>query len=131
MRTGSHRNVLVRGQHRKEAVVFALGSATPLTSLNADRAAAQIVAAARAGRAHSTPGTQARAAEILHALVPGLVDELLAFATHRLLPGPARHSAGDLAKMSRDLDLGVVTRVFPTRAAVRFNQPSAVGEGSR
>ncbi|MBV8097744.1 MAG: SDR family oxidoreductase, partial [Verrucomicrobia bacterium] len=38
MRTGSHKNALFKGDHRKEFTWFSLGAANPLISMGADRA---------------------------------------------------------------------------------------------
>ena len=128
MRTGSHRNVVVRGQHKSEARLFAAMSATPLTSMRADRAARIVLDAVRFGRAHVSPGWQARMLEAMHALAPELLATLMTVAAARLLPGAAPGAGGNQARLSRDLDLGAVTSVFPSRAAAAFNQPVARGE---
>jgi NAD(P)-dependent dehydrogenase (short-subunit alcohol dehydrogenase family) len=131
MRTGSHRNVLVRGDHRNEARWFGLGTATSLTSMNADRAARQIVEAARAGRPRLTPGWQGRLGIAMNGVAPGLVALVSAAVVRFVLPpASARADAGEL-KASRDLDLGRAAAFMPSRAARRFNQPVAVGETVR
>ena len=128
MRTGSHRNVIVRGLHKTEARLFGAMSATPVTSMGADRAARMVLDAVRSGRAHVSPGWQARMLETMHALAPELLATLMAVAAVRLLPGAAQDAGGDQARLSRDLDLGAVTSVFPSGAAAAFNQPVARGE---
>jgi NAD(P)-dependent dehydrogenase (short-subunit alcohol dehydrogenase family) len=128
MRTGSHRNVVVRGRHRREAQWFGLASATPLTSMSADRSAALVLAAARAGRAHVTCGWQARTAEVLNAVAPEVVAAAMSAAAAMILPGPDQSGEGAEARLSRDLDLGSVASILPTRAARAFNQPLAVDE---
>src|SRR5690606_11704189 len=70
MRTGSHARAVLRGQHRAEARWFAASMLTPVTSMRPPRAARQIVDACVEGRAHVTPGIQARAVEILQGLAP-------------------------------------------------------------
>jgi short-subunit dehydrogenase len=47
LRTGSHKNALFKGDHRKEFTWFSLGAGNPLVSMNADRAARQILEAMR------------------------------------------------------------------------------------
>jgi short-subunit dehydrogenase len=128
MRTGSHRNVVVRGRHRAEATMFGAMSATSLTSMRADRAARIVLEAVRRGRAQVTPGWQARMLETLHAMTPELLASLMATATRHVLPGTAPGDEGDQARMSRDLDLGIAAAAFPSRAAAAFNQPVARGE---
>jgi short-subunit dehydrogenase len=129
MRTGSHRNVWVRGQHEREAAWFALASATSLTSMSVSRAARQLVDACVRGRATVTPGWQARAATWAHTMAPELVAALLTGAASYLLPSSRRTSATDEGRLSRDLSLGWVAKALPTRAAARWNQRIAADEG--
>ena len=128
MQTGSHRNVLVRGQHAKEATWFALGTASRLTSLDADVAATRIVEAARARRASVTPGWQARVASLGHVLSPALSAALTTAVTRLLLPSPAADGQGDRGRLSRDLDLGATAGWFATDAAREYNQRVAPDE---
>jgi NAD(P)-dependent dehydrogenase (short-subunit alcohol dehydrogenase family) len=128
MQTGSHRNVVVRGQHRKEAIWFALGTATRLTATNAAAAARTIVDAARDRRANVTPGWPARIAEVVHVLTPELTAALSAAVSKWALPAPTPYVEGDEARESRDLDTRPAARVFATRHAVRFNQHLAPDE---
>ena len=125
IRTGSHRNVVVRGQHRREAQWFGLASATPASSMAASRAARQIVAAIRARRAAVTPGIQARAGEVANVLAPELVAAAMAMVAS-LLPRPTGPD-GDRGRRSHALDLGWVESLLPRRAARRFNQPMVAG----
>ncbi|MCC7007392.1 MAG: hypothetical protein IT184_01105 [Acidobacteria bacterium] len=130
MRTGSHRNPLVRGQHKKEAVLFALAG-SPLTAIDAGRAAAMIVEASRIGRARIAPGWPARAAQLLQAAAPEAAAALLAALATWVLPGPAPRPAGDRGRQSRDIDTGVLARVFATEAARRYNQRISPDEAAQ
>ncbi len=87
MRVGSHLAALFKGRHEREFLAFALSAATPLTSINAERAARQIVEACRRGDPELTITVQARTAARLYALAPALVARALSL-TARLLPGP-------------------------------------------
>jgi NAD(P)-dependent dehydrogenase (short-subunit alcohol dehydrogenase family) len=127
MRTGSHRNVKTRGRHRAEARWFALAGATSLTSMQVDRAAAQIVRAVRQRRARLTVGVQARTAHVLDTLVPGLSAAVMALAA-RALPASSTHPDAVQSVWSRDLDLGWITSLLPSGAAARMNQPVALDE---
>ncbi|MBV8584837.1 MAG: SDR family oxidoreductase [Verrucomicrobia bacterium] len=90
MRTGSHKNALFKGAHRKEFAWFSLGAANPLISMGADRAAKQIVNAARKRRASLTITLPAGAVVVAQALFPNLVARVLGIVA-KLLPGmPAR-----------------------------------------
>jgi len=131
MRTGSHRNVVVRGHHHTEAAWFALLTATPLTSMDAERAARQIVDAAQRGDATVTPGWQAQLATVVQALAPAAMAMVMAFAAKALLPGPVRSPAGDRPRYSKDLGLAPLSSLFPTPAAERLNQTIAADEVSR
>ncbi|MFX8949709.1 SDR family NAD(P)-dependent oxidoreductase, partial [Acinetobacter baumannii] len=51
MRTGSHENAYFKGQHTTEYTLFSLGGGSPLMSMNAERAARQIIAACQYGDA--------------------------------------------------------------------------------
>jgi NAD(P)-dependent dehydrogenase (short-subunit alcohol dehydrogenase family) len=87
MRTGSPRNATFKGQHRAEYAWFAISDSLPVTSIQAERAARQIVAATRRGQAELVITTQARLAVKFHALFPEATADLLALV-NRLLPGP-------------------------------------------
>ena len=50
MRTGSHINALFKGQHRKEFALFSLANGLPFTSVSAESAARQIIAAVAGGK---------------------------------------------------------------------------------
>ncbi len=86
MRTGSAINALFKGRHRDEYTWFALGDATPLTAMNAERAARQIIRAMCLGEAEVTLSIQAKLAARVYGLAPGLVQDALALVD-RLLPG--------------------------------------------
>ncbi len=85
MRTGSPRNALFKGQHRKEYAWFAIGDALPITSMDASRAARRIVQASIYGQAEVVLSWQAKLASLVTALAPGLTAELAAIA-NRCLP---------------------------------------------
>jgi short-subunit dehydrogenase len=87
MRTGSPRNATFKGRHRAEYAWFAISDSLPVTSINAERAAAQIIDACRRGRAELVITTQAQAAVKFRALFPEAAADILA-AVNRLLPGP-------------------------------------------
>ena len=128
MRTGSHRNAVVRGQHQAEATWFALGTATPMTAMSADRAARIIVNAVAERRARVAPGWPSRAAEIMQSVLPGVTSAMAVAAVRWVLPDPAASSDGNVSRRSRDLDLGRITRLFATEAAARWNQHVAPDE---
>jgi NAD(P)-dependent dehydrogenase (short-subunit alcohol dehydrogenase family) len=85
MRTGSPRNASFKGQHRAEYAWFSISGSLPLLSIDADRAARQIVAACRAGAPEVILSLPAQVATRVHGLLPGLTSEVLALVA-RLLP---------------------------------------------
>lgn len=127
MRTGGHRNALVRGQHQKEAAWFALGSSR-LSAISAERAARTIVEAVRRRAARVAPGWPSRAAEVVQALAPELSAGIATAAVRFVLPSPAQGQAGDLGRASSDIDLGRLARLLPTDAAETLNQRVASDE---
>ncbi|MDT7808339.1 MAG: hypothetical protein QOJ70_2152 [Acidobacteriota bacterium] len=86
MRTGSPRNATFKGRHRAEYAWFAVSDSLPVSSINAERAASQIIAACRRGQAELVITTQAVAAVKFRALFPEATADLLAIV-NRLLPG--------------------------------------------
>ena len=85
LRTGSHKNAFFKGQHRKEFAWFSLGASNPLISMDADRAAGQILDAARRRRPELTIILAARLAAVAQALLPNVTANLMKL-TARLLP---------------------------------------------
>jgi NAD(P)-dependent dehydrogenase (short-subunit alcohol dehydrogenase family) len=85
MRTGSPRNADFKGRHRAEYAWFAISDSLPGLSLDAERAARQIVEACRAGVPEVILSVPAQVAARVQGLLPGLTGEALAVAA-RLLP---------------------------------------------
>jgi short-subunit dehydrogenase len=102
MRTGSIVNALIKGQHRAEYTAFALSDSLPGSSVNAERAARQIIEACRHGDARLTISAAAKIVATLDALAPGVVAAGFALA-NRLLPGPT-DSTGDIAKTGAECE---------------------------
>jgi short-subunit dehydrogenase len=86
LRTGSPRHALFKGRHRAEYAWFSISDALPLISMDADRAARQIVEALRRGTAERVLSLPAEIAAVARALFPGLSAGLLD-RVNRLLPG--------------------------------------------
>ena len=87
MRTGSPRNATFKGRHRAEYAWFAISDSLPVTSINAERAASQIINACRRGEAELIITTQAFMAARFRALFPEAAADMLA-VVNRLLPAP-------------------------------------------
>jgi short-subunit dehydrogenase len=123
MRTGSYVNAKFRGRHRDEFRWFAAMSATPVTAINADRAAKLIVEACREGRATLTPGMRARLAVLLNAIAPNAFAGLNATVDRALLPRPDRSPLGDAARRGLQVDPGAVKAILSDRTRRQFHQP--------
>jgi NAD(P)-dependent dehydrogenase (short-subunit alcohol dehydrogenase family) len=87
MRTGSPRNANFKGQHRAEYAWFSISDSLPVSSIQAERAARQIVSACKRGQAQLVITTQAQLAVKFHELFPEATADILALV-NRLLPGP-------------------------------------------
>lgn len=85
MRTGSPRNAFFKGRHRAEYAWFAISDSLPVSSMNALRAARQIIEATKRGDAEITLSIQAKLAARFHGLFPGATADLLSIV-NRLLP---------------------------------------------
>jgi hypothetical protein len=85
MRTGSPRNASFKGKHRAEYAWFSISDSLPFTSINAERAARQIVAACKQGRAELIISTQAKAAVAFDFLFPDASAHFLELV-NQLLP---------------------------------------------
>jgi NAD(P)-dependent dehydrogenase (short-subunit alcohol dehydrogenase family) len=85
MRTGSPVNAIFKGQNEKEYAWFSISDSLPFTSVSAENAASQIIAACRDGDAELIISPQAKLAAKFNVLFPELTAEMLAVA-NRLLP---------------------------------------------
>jgi len=99
MRTGSPVNAMFKGQRPQEYAWFAISDSLPLSSIDARRAARQIIGACRRGDAELVITVQARLAILARTLAPELFSDVLVLL-NQLLPGPARN--GDEARRGRD-----------------------------
>jgi short-subunit dehydrogenase len=89
MRTGSHVQARFTGQAGKEYTWFALGASLPLVSMDAERAARQIIAAVRQRRAEIILTPLGQFAARVAGFTPGLTSNLLHLVQRLALPGPA------------------------------------------
>jgi NAD(P)-dependent dehydrogenase (short-subunit alcohol dehydrogenase family) len=85
MRTGSHINATFKGQNEKEFALFSISNALPVSSINAERAARQIIAASRRGDAEAVISIQAQIAAKMNNLFPEFTSEILSLVS-KLLP---------------------------------------------
>lgn len=85
LRTGSPRNALFKGQHRKEYAWFSIGDGMPWVSMDAMKAARQILRACQNGDPEVILSNYTNLTYHLHQLAPGLAQEAAALV-NRLLP---------------------------------------------
>lgn len=85
MRTGSPRNIDVRGQFEKEYAWFKITDSLPLISIDVDKAAKKIIGALKKGSKTLTLTIPAKIAIAAHGIAPGLVISLFDMINY-LLP---------------------------------------------
>lgn len=100
MRTGSPVNAMFKGRQPQEYAWFAISDSLPLTSINVERAARQIIAACRRGDAELVITVQANIAVLARTLAPELFQDAMAIVA-RLLPGPTG-ADGDVARPGKE-----------------------------
>jgi NAD(P)-dependent dehydrogenase (short-subunit alcohol dehydrogenase family) len=96
MRTGSHLNALFKGQHAEEFTWFSIIDSLPISSINAQRAARQIVEACRRGDPQLLISIQAKMIALLTEVFPNLSARALKLM-NQMLPAPTG-SGGDATK---------------------------------
>lgn len=124
MRTGSIRNAIFKGQHRLEYAWFSIGGSLPILSIDARRAARQIIAACKHGDAEVVLTLPGKLAVLFHGIFPGLTADLLG-AVNFLLPEPGGIGT-NRAKGSESesaLSPSILTSLSD-RAAIENNQMS-------
>jgi short-subunit dehydrogenase len=94
MRTGSPFNAWFKGRHRDEFTWFVVSDSIPVMSIDAARAAEQIVDACRHGDPELVITWPAKLAVLANALMPQAVAMAMCVA-NSLLPAPADDTSGD------------------------------------
>ncbi len=94
MRTGSHFHAMFKGQHGKEFTWFSIIDALPVSSVDAQTAARQIVEATRKGAPQLVISFQAKALAALQAMFPHAMSGALK-AMNWFLPAPTNDFSGD------------------------------------
>jgi short-subunit dehydrogenase len=85
MRTGSPQNAIFKGQHRAEYAWFSISDSLPVSTIQAERAARQIIAGCKRGDAEVILSIQAVVAIKFHQLFPELSADIRGLV-NRLLP---------------------------------------------
>lgn len=93
MRTGSHLKAYFKGRREWEYTWFALGASMPVLSMDAERAARQIVGAVRRGEATRVLSLPAVLLDRFSGLLPGTTANILGIV-NRVLPGAGRTPEG-------------------------------------
>jgi short-subunit dehydrogenase len=87
MRTGSPRNALFKGNNEAEYAWFSLSDALPGLSMNANRAARQVVDACARGDSEVVLSVPAKFATLIHGVFPEVTVDVLG-VINRFLPPP-------------------------------------------
>ncbi len=127
MRTGSHVNAQFKGQNEKEYAWFSIGDALPVSSISAERAASQIVEAARRGDAELIISIQAKLAATANALFPELTAEISSLINQIL---PSAGGIGERYALGKDSQSSISPSVLTTLIddAARQNNELEQGE---
>ena len=131
MRTGSPFNAWFKGRHREEFAWFTVADSLPVVTVEAARAARQIVEACRCGDAELIVTWPARLAVIANAVSPAVVA-LGMRLTNMLLPEPSG-AEGDRARSGwQSQSPWAPSRLTRSteRAAVEHNQLQAASDGT-
>ncbi len=102
MRTGSNIQAIFKGQQAKEYSLFSTIGSLPVLSMDARRAAQQIVAATQQGRATLTLTMPAVILARLRGLCPGLSVQTMGMINQWLPNGGTRHQEGQLGMEVRE-----------------------------
>jgi short-subunit dehydrogenase len=84
-RTGSNKNILVKGQAEKEYAWFTAAGASLLTSSSVEKTARQIIEACRSGEAEVLTNIPAKILALANNIFPELTSDILSL-TNQLLP---------------------------------------------
>jgi NAD(P)-dependent dehydrogenase (short-subunit alcohol dehydrogenase family) len=85
MRTGSQRNIDIKGRHEEEYKWFSISGSLPFTTIGAEAAAKKIIDGCRYGDAEVILSLPAKIATAFHGVFPGLTSSLLA-GINRMMP---------------------------------------------
>jgi NAD(P)-dependent dehydrogenase (short-subunit alcohol dehydrogenase family) len=130
MRTGSQVNAYFKGRGREEFRWFSVGAGAPMISMDAERAARQIVRATKRGEAERILSLPANMLARLHGIAPGLTTGIASLA-NRVMPSDG---VGKQATRGAEFAPSFSSPVYRTvtmwgrKAAERFqHQPSEAG----
>jgi NAD(P)-dependent dehydrogenase (short-subunit alcohol dehydrogenase family) len=137
MRTGSYLNADFKGDQVNEFTWFSLGASLPLISMDAEKAARQVVLATRRRATTVTLSLPALLLERFHGLFPGATIQISRLAERLLLPDTERTTTEHMRGMTAQAHMPDTRRqVHRTltqlgqQAAERFHQYDG-GRGGR
>lgn len=122
MRTGSHRQAIVKGNHEAEYAWFSIGDSLPFLSMNANLAARRILKAARYGRAEAVLSLPARVAALGNQCLPELSADLLALTEKMLPDAPSGSTLGVKGSQATSEWSPSFLTTLSERAAAQNNQ---------
>jgi short-subunit dehydrogenase len=129
MRTGSHVQARFTGQAEKEFTWFSLGASLPLISMDAERAARQIIDAVRGRRAEIILTPAGQVVSRVAGLAPSLTSDVAHLAQRLALPRPGGGDGGETPGYRLDpaMNSAVFSRLtaLGRTAANRFNERRA------
>jgi len=132
MRTGSHLRAYFNGDRRRSSPGSALAASLPGLSMDAEWAAARIVAAGLAGRVELILTPAAKLGVRMHGLFPATTVRALG-AVNRTLPkaaGPGEPATGLVASAELNSTLVRAATVLGRSAAQRFHQHAGTGRSA-
>ncbi len=120
MRTGSPRNVSVKGDHAAEYAWFKFSASAPLLSQNADKAAKEIISGLQHRKSHVILTFTAKVAIALQGIMPGTVSSVMEIA-NRYLPDSDNKMTKTGAESESELSQGIVAE-RSDEAAIKYNE---------
>jgi short-subunit dehydrogenase len=124
MRTGSHVQARFTGQPSKEFTWFSLGASLPLVSMDAERAARQIIAAVRQRRAEIILTPAGKLVSRAAGIVPGLTTEILHLVQRLALPAPPGEPGAAVADEAQGHELR------PAMGKKTFDRLTSLGQAA-
>jgi NAD(P)-dependent dehydrogenase (short-subunit alcohol dehydrogenase family) len=124
MRTGSPFNAWFKGQHRAEFTWFAISDSLPVASIDARRAAAQLINACRHGEAELVITWPAKLAIVASAVAPEVVAWAMNVVNQTVLPAPAEEAGSEAHSGWQSLSAWAPSRLTRTteQAAAANNE---------
>lgn len=114
MRTGSARQITVKGKHKAEYAWFKIAASSPVTAQHAEVAALRIIKAIEYKKAEVVLTTGARVVTALQGIVPGFLSRVLGMV-NSILPSAPSAQSGRIGRKGHESE-SAISRGFLTRA---------------